>query len=74
MGFFYHPAWFKDRFKVVRYEDLAVNTVNITRDCIHSQDLIVLGALTDGDLLMKESEAIPRKNSLLPLQTCLTFH
>ena len=32
MGLFYPPPWLKDRFKVVRYEDLAVNTVNITRE------------------------------------------
>lgn len=74
MGFFYHPPWLKDRFKVFRYEDLAVNNVNITGECRDSQDLIGLGALINGYLLMKDSQAIPRKNSLLPSQKCLAFY
>ena len=32
LGLFHPPSWLKDRFKVVRYEDLAANTVNITRE------------------------------------------
>ena len=32
MGLLHPPPWLKDRFKVVRYEDLAVNTVIITRE------------------------------------------
>ena len=32
MGLYYPPPWLKNRFKVVRYEDLAVNTVSISRE------------------------------------------
>lgn len=32
MGLLYPPPWLKDRFKVVRYEDLAVSTVRIARE------------------------------------------
>lgn len=32
LGLFSCPSWLKDRFKVVRYEDLVANMVNVTRD------------------------------------------
>ena len=32
LGLLYPPPWLKDRVKVVRYEDLAVNTVGIARE------------------------------------------
>jgi len=32
MGLLFPPPWLKDRSKVFRYEDLAVNTVNIARE------------------------------------------
>ena len=32
LGLLYRPPWLKDRFKVIRYEDLALNTLNTTRE------------------------------------------
>ena len=32
MGLLFPPSWLRDRFKVIRYEDLAVDTVNIARE------------------------------------------
>ena len=32
LGLFSCPSWLRDRFKVVRYEDLVANMVNVTRD------------------------------------------
>lgn len=32
LGLLYPPPWLKDRFKVVRYEDLAVNTVSLAQE------------------------------------------
>ena len=32
MGLLYSPPWLKDRYEVVRYEALAVNTVNIAQE------------------------------------------
>ena len=31
-GLFFSPSWLKNRYKVIRYEDLVVNTVNIARE------------------------------------------
>ena len=32
LGLFSCPSWLRDRFKVVRYEDLVTNMINVTRD------------------------------------------
>ena len=32
LGLFSCPSWLRDRFKVVRYEDIVANMVNVTRD------------------------------------------
>ena len=32
LGLFSCPSWLRERFKVVRYEDLVANMVNVTRD------------------------------------------
>ncbi|KAL9982296.1 hypothetical protein ACROYT_G004323 [Oculina patagonica] len=32
MGLLYPPPWLRNRFKVIRYEDLAVNTANIAQE------------------------------------------
>ena len=32
LGLLYRPPWLKDRFKVIRYEDLALNTLNVAQE------------------------------------------
>ena len=32
LGLLYPPPWLKDRFKVIRYEDLALNTLNAAQE------------------------------------------
>ena len=32
LGLLCPPPWLKDRFKVIRYEDLALNTLNVAQE------------------------------------------